>query len=51
MTFSVHSLSLILASVTGIVTFIAIKNPMMTFMMATLAAVVTEGFLRLQSEE
>lgn len=49
MNISFQSMSLIIGSVVGVLAIFAIKNPLLSLVSAVIAAVLTEGVLRLQN--
>jgi len=51
MNISFQPLSVILGSVTGVLAFFTLKNPVVSLMTATFTATVTEVILRLQNQE
>jgi len=51
MNISFQSMSLIIGSVVGVLSILTIRNPVVSLMAAVIAAVLTEGILRLQSGE
>ncbi len=49
MNISFQSMSLIIGSVVGVLAIFTIRNPVVSLMTAVIAAVLTEGILRLQN--